>query len=184
MATQPFGGYRQPDQYRLAGTEWPKPPDTTPMPLDTTASPTGASTYLALTLTSASGAILAAPQFLAVVGLISDASLQAWATFLGMVMALPMVILVPVAACLSLVGLVRGPLVLRIRLVTWWLVGAGGGTLASAWQETPGFNPYLATQSSTFGIGDALGALCLVVCMYLAVRWWRQALSQRRNQRF
>jgi hypothetical protein len=131
-------------------------------------------------MTSAAFALLAAPQLLASVGLVSETSLQGWVTFIGMWLALPLVILVPAAAILSLVGLVRGPSLLRMRLAAWWVVGAGGGALALALERTPGFNPYLGTPQPTFGVSDALLALCVGLCVFFAIRWF--ALSQRQNQ--
>lgn len=145
-----------------------------------TKSRTGSSTYLILALTSAGFALLAAPELLAAVGLASERSLQGWMAFVGILLAFPLAILVAAAVILSLVGLLRGPSVLRRRLAAWWAVGAAGLALPRAFAPTPGFNPYLGTPQPTFGVGDAVLTLSLGLCVFLAARWF--ALSRRRNQ--
>ena len=135
---------------------------------------TGFLTYLILTLTSSAFALLAAPQLLASVGLVSHDSLQGWVTFIGMWLALPLLMLVPAAAILTLVGLVRGPYVIRVRLGVWWAIALGGALSL----PTPGFNPYTGPQP-TFGLGDAVLALCLGLCISLALTWLLRASRSR-----
>ena len=132
-------------------------------------------TYLILTLTSSAFALLFAPQLLASVGLVSHTSLQGWVAFIGMWLALPLVMLVPAAAILSLVGLVRGPYMIRVRLAAWWAIALA----AALWLPTPSFNPYLGTPQATFGLSDAVFALCLGLWVSLALTWLLRASRSR-----
>jgi hypothetical protein len=112
--------------------------------------------------------------------MVNDRSLQGWETFVGMWLALPLVVLVPAAAILSLVGFVRGPQLLRMRLLAWWVVGAGGDSLALALAPKPGFNPYVGTPQPLAGLSDGLLALCLGLCVFFATWWYVQARRESR----
>jgi hypothetical protein len=150
-----------------------------PIPPDVTRRHGGLFTYLVLALTGALLLSLAATPLLAAVGVIGPNSQQGWATMIGMWLALPIAVSLLAAAILSLVGLVRGPRVIRLRLAAWWVVSVGGSALSQALASMPGFNPYLGTPQPIFGVSDALLAVCLSLSVFLPCRWFLLAASGR-----
>jgi hypothetical protein len=133
-----------------------------------------------LAITGAVVLAMVAPMPLAALGVISQDALQGLMTLTALGLALPAIALVLAAAVLSIIGLARGPGILRVRLAAWWTIGVGGLALSAVTAPSVGFNPYLGIPQPGFGASDAFLVAGLGLSILLPCRWFILTLLPRR----
>ena len=122
-------------------------------------------THLLLLLTSLLVTVLAAPTLLGVLGLMDGGNVAGWSMLLSLWLALPTAAVALLAVFLSFLGVVKGPASHRLRLAVWWACFA---TAVFAFAlPRPELNPYTGSSGPSFGLGDALLAISLMLCFCL-----------------